>query len=145
MGRPTQSAQRTPNSVGSSFPDELAGYRVAEVACNVVTSVDAAGRPYELAIDPIRLVALSDGRMLVVPSADSAESAGALVLVDQGVPMLPDRLDRPGRILDAAPLSEGAAAVLHEVLLSAAERFPTTFESVDLPRELAAWDDYALG
>lgn len=94
--------------------------------------------PYELAIDPLRLVALGDGRLLVVPSADSAESGGALVLVDEGVPSLPDRLDAPGRILDVAPVPGGAAVLVVTGDTLAGEELSYRLDSWDAGRGLTA-------
>jgi len=67
--------------------------------------------PFELAVDPLRLVALGDGRLLVVP-AEGLETAGVLVVVEEGVPAPADRLEGGGRILDVAPVPGGAAVLV---------------------------------
>jgi hypothetical protein len=97
--------------------------------------------PYELAIDPIRLVTLGDGRLLVVPDPDSVETAGSLVLVEDGVPALPDRLDRAGRILDVASVPGGAAVLVvsSDASLETAAEPDYRLEFWDAGRGLSAW------
>lgn len=68
--------------------------------------------PYELTIDPQRIVALGDGRLLVLPAVDAAEVSNSLVLVEEGVPTVSDNLNRPGRILDVAPIPGGALVLV---------------------------------
>ncbi len=67
---------------------------------------------FELELDPVRLLSLGDGRLLVIPSAESVETANMLVVVEDGVPAIADRLEGPGRILDAAPIPGGAAVLV---------------------------------
>ncbi|MDG2148586.1 MAG: hypothetical protein P8N09_03585 [Planctomycetota bacterium] len=88
--------------------------------------------PFELTIDPQRLVALGDGRLLVVPAVDAAEVANSLVLVEEGIPTVSDSLTRPGRILDVAPVPGGAL-----VLVRSEDSY--RLESWDAGYGLSAW------
>ncbi len=103
------------------LPVGLAGDQaVADLALDgrrlLVATRGAAGRPgalstldldtgwlstLRLAVQPARLVALGDGRVLVVPSAE-----GPAELLQDGVPL--GRVPVSGRLLDGAPVAGGA-------------------------------------
>jgi len=70
--------------------------------------------PVPLQVDPLRLLALGDGRMLIVPVAESVESANTLVVIENGLPSTVDRLANTGRILDAASVPGGALVLVED-------------------------------
>ena len=63
---------------------------------------------FPLGVDPQRLVAVGQDRVLVVPAAESVETAGSVVVVEAGVPAAPQRLPLAGAVLDAAASPDGA-------------------------------------
>jgi len=67
---------------------------------------------FPIGIDPLRLVPVGEQRVLVVPAPESGETAGSLVVVQDGVPGAPERLARAGRVLDAAAAPTGARVLV---------------------------------